>query len=57
MGSDGLWDVIKSEETVKVASKYSNPKDACDVLVKEAFHRWMHEEQYVDDTTVLIAHF
>jgi len=57
MGSDGLWEFIKNEETIKVASKFSNPKDACDVLVKEAFQRWMQEEQVVDDTTVLIAHF
>lgn len=57
MGSDGLWEFISNEETLKVASKYATPKDACDVLVKEAYQRWMQEEQVVDDTTVLIAHF
>lgn len=57
MGSDGLWEFITNEETLKVASKYPKPKDACDVLTKEAFQRWMQEEQVVDDTTVIVAHF
>jgi len=57
MGSDGLWEFISNQETLKVAAKFVKCEDACDCLVKEAYQRWMQEEQVVDDTTVLIAHF
>lgn len=57
MGSDGLWEFISNQETLKVCAKFVKPEDACDCLVKEAYQRWMQEEQVVDDTTVLIAHF
>ena len=57
MGSDGLWDLIKNEETLEVASMHADPNEACHVLVRKAYGRWMQEDSYVDDTTVIIAHF
>ena len=57
MGSDGLWDLIENKETLEVANTHADPNQACYVLVRKAFQRWMQEDQYVDDTTVIIAHF
>lgn len=31
------------------------PIDAVDSLVQEASQRWMHEEQVIDDTTIIVA--
>ena len=39
IASDGLWDVIDSDEAAKICSDIKDAQDAADVLASEAYHR------------------
>uniref|UniRef100_A0A7S2YJN7 PPM-type phosphatase domain-containing protein n=1 Tax=Entomoneis paludosa TaxID=265537 RepID=A0A7S2YJN7_9STRA len=55
VATDGLWEFVDSQETVELVEAQAGPTDAVDVLVTEAATRWMHEEQVIDDTTIVVA--
>lgn len=55
IATDGLWEFVDNQETVEMVEGQSGPTDAVDVLVTEAATRWMHEEQVIDDTTIIVA--
>jgi serine/threonine protein phosphatase PrpC len=55
VATDGLWEFISNQETVDFVEAQNTPADAVDVLVTEAATRWMHEEQVIDDTTIIVA--
>jgi serine/threonine protein phosphatase PrpC len=55
VATDGLWEFIDNQETVDMVEGQCGPTDAVDVLVTEAATRWMHEEQVIDDTTIIVA--
>lgn len=55
VATDGLWEFVENSETVEMVDGQSTPTDAVDFLVTEAATRWMHEEQVIDDTTIIVA--
>jgi len=55
VATDGLWEFVDNQETVELVEAQPGPTDAVDVLVTEAATRWMHEEQVIDDTTIIVA--
>jgi len=55
VATDGLWEFIDNQETVDMVDGQFGPSEAVDVLVTEAATRWMHEEQVIDDTTIIVA--
>lgn len=55
VATDGLWEFVDNQETVELVDGQATPTDAVDVLVTEAATRWMHEEQVIDDTTIIVA--
>ena len=58
MGSDGLWEFIKSDEVVNIVKDFYIKNDiqgAFEVLFKESSKRWLIEEGVIDDITILIA--
>jgi len=55
IATDGLWEFVDNQETVEMVDAQGGPTDAVDVLVTEAATRWMHEEQVIDDTTIIVA--
>uniref|UniRef100_A0A7S2E162 PPM-type phosphatase domain-containing protein n=1 Tax=Helicotheca tamesis TaxID=374047 RepID=A0A7S2E162_9STRA len=55
VATDGLWEFVTNEETVGMTAESKGPAEAVDFLVKEANARWMHEEQVIDDTTIVVA--
>lgn len=55
VATDGLWEFVDNQETVELVDAQAGPTDAVDVLVTEAATRWMHEEQVIDDTTIVVA--
>ena len=55
VATDGLWEFITNEETVKMVESNRTPAEAVDVLVTEAGTRWMQEEQVIDDTSIIVA--
>ncbi|CAG9329311.1 unnamed protein product [Blepharisma stoltei] len=61
VASDGIWDVISSEEAVKLVANAleKNKKDTCcDSLINEATRRWKQAyNKSVDDITVIVTFF
>lgn len=55
VATDGLWEFVDNQETIELVDAQAGPTDAVDVLVTEAATRWMHEEQVIDDTTIVVA--
>lgn len=55
VATDGLWEFIDNQETCDMVDTENGPTSAVDVLVTEAATRWMHEEQVIDDTTIIVA--
>lgn len=55
VATDGLWEFVDNQETVDMVEAEKGPIDAVDTLVQEASQRWMHEEQVIDDTTIIVA--
>jgi len=55
VATDGLWEFVENQETVEIVEGQASPADAVDVLITEAATRWMHEEQVIDDTTIIVA--
>ena len=55
VATDGLWEFVDNQEAVEMVEAQPTPHDAVDVLVTEAATRWMHEEQVIDDTTIIVA--
>lgn len=55
VATDGLWEFVENAETVDMVVSQASPTEAVDVLVTEAATRWMHEEQVIDDTTIIVA--
>ncbi|CAG9321288.1 unnamed protein product [Blepharisma stoltei] len=57
IASDGLWDVISSEQAVDICRfswKSGHIHSASEVLIKEATRKWQEKQQYMDDITVLV---
>ncbi|GKY93981.1 hypothetical protein MPSEU_000365000 [Mayamaea pseudoterrestris] len=55
VATDGLWEFVDNQECAEMVEGQPSPTDAVDVLVTEAATRWMHEEQVIDDTTIIVA--
>lgn len=55
VATDGLWEFVENQETVDMVEGQPLPADAVEFLVTEAATRWMHEEQVIDDTTIIVA--
>ena len=55
VATDGLWEFVENQETVDMVEGQQVPADAVEFLVTEAATRWMHEEQVIDDTTIIVA--
>jgi serine/threonine protein phosphatase PrpC len=55
VATDGLWEFVDNQEAVEMVEGQAGPCDAVDALVTEAATRWMHEEQVIDDTTIIVA--
>ena len=58
IGSDGLWEFVKSDECIEIVKDYyleKNVEAALTHLYKEASKRWILEEEIIDDITILIA--
>ena len=56
MGSDGVFEFITNEETVKIAIpcwKLQDPEGVGEILERESVARWRQEEEVIDDITSL----
>ena len=58
LGSDGLWDVIKPYDAIRIVNPYFNKKDpegACKALLKRASKNWEKDGSDRDDITIIIV--
>jgi len=56
VASDGLWDVISSQQTCEIVAESNGAKDACNKLVAAALEAWKEKNRfYRDDITVVVA--
>jgi serine/threonine protein phosphatase PrpC len=55
VATDGLWEFVDNQETADMVEGQATPSDAVEFLATEAATRWMHEEQVIDDTTIIVA--
>ena len=57
IGSDGLWEFLSNELICEMVIPFyieNQPEAAANKLVREAHARWKHEEEVVDDITVVV---
>lgn len=58
IGSDGVWDHMKSQEAVDIAARCSDPQAAAREIAGVARQRWHSETggQFSDDITAVVVH-
>ncbi len=57
VGTDGLWDTLKSQEAVNIAKNFSKPADAVKAALTLSSQRWASKDTATDDTTVCMVYF
>jgi len=60
IGSDGLWDVIKPYDIIRIVRPYFNKGDiegACQVLMKKSVYQWEKNNEERDDITIIVVFF
>jgi len=57
LGSDGVWDRMRSQEAVDIAARHTDPTAAAREITEIARQRWHHETQghCSDDITAVVA--
>ena len=58
IGSDGLWDVIKPYDIIRMVRPYFNRGDiegACQIIMKKAVKFWEKRNEERDDITIIIV--
>jgi len=58
LGSDGLWDMIKPYDVMRIVNPFFNkgdPKGACNALLKRANKCWDKDESERDDITIIVV--
>ena len=57
LGSDGLWDVIKPYDIIRMVKPYFKKGDgegACETLLKNAIKNWEKINEERDDITIIV---
>ena len=58
LASDGVWEFMANEEVASIIYPFylqKNAEKAAETLVRAAFKRWKHEENYsIDDITCIV---
>ena len=57
IGSDGLWDVVKPYDIIRIVRPFFNRGDiegACQILLKKAVQQWDKGKEERDDITIIV---
>ncbi|KFM24081.1 Protein phosphatase 2C and cyclic nucleotide-binding/kinase domain-containing protein [Auxenochlorella protothecoides] len=57
MASDGIWEFISPQAAVDLVAQYTDPLEAAEKLVEQAYNTWLANEPRSDDITVIIVAF
>ena len=58
IGSDGLWDVVKPYDVIRLVRPFFNKGDiegACQILMKKAVQLWQKNREERDDITIIVV--
>ena len=58
IGSDGLWDVVKPYDIIRLVRPFFNKGDiegACQTLMKKAVQNWQKNKEERDDITIIVV--
>ena len=58
--SDGVWEFMSNEDVKEIGDKYFYQNDInelCNQLLKKSTEIWEHEENYMDDITIVAVFF
>ena len=56
VASDGIWEFLTNQAVVDAAAQFRDPVEACDHLVKQAYHAWLDNEVRTDDISCIVVH-
>jgi len=54
IASDGVWEFLTSQSVVDMVSQYTDPSEACRVVVAESYTLWLRHEVRTDDITMIV---
>ena len=57
IASDGVWEFMPSQAVVDMVTKYKDPADACERIVRQSYDLWLTYDERTDDITCIIVHF
>ncbi|KAL7220586.1 hypothetical protein ACSBR2_013464 [Camellia fascicularis] len=55
VASDGIFEFLSSQTVVEMATRYTDPRDACSAIAGESYKLWLQNENRTDDITIIIA--
>jgi serine/threonine protein phosphatase PrpC len=56
VGTDGLWDTVKSQEAVNIVKAFDEAGKAVEGILRISHQRWMDHDHVSDDTSLCIVH-
>ncbi len=57
IASDGVWEFMPSQAVVDMVTKFKDPADACERIVRQSYDLWLTYDERTDDITCIIVHF
>mmetsp|Transcript_22600 Transcript_22600/g.63050 ORF Transcript_22600/g.63050 Transcript_22600/m.63050 type:complete len:485 (-) Transcript_22600:22-1476(-) len=54
VASDGVFEFLTNQQVIEMCDQCENPLQACELLVKAAYDKWLVHERRTDDITVIV---
>ena len=57
IASDGVWEFLPNDQVVEMVVPFwqdKNPEGACNKLMAESVYHWQHEDEVIDDITLIV---
>jgi serine/threonine protein phosphatase PrpC len=55
IASDGIFEFLTNQEVLNICEASSNPLQACELLTKAAYDKWLEHERRTDDITIIVC--
>jgi hypothetical protein len=55
IASDGLFEFLTNQEVINICSASYNPLQACEMLTKASYDKWVEHDTRVDDITLIVC--
>ncbi len=57
LASDGVWEFLHNDQVVEMIVPFwenKDPEGACNKLISESVYHWQHEDEVIDDITIIV---